>query len=393
MVTLPATVVSGLFVAGLIEAWVRTTWDPRMGTPGLFISDPVRGQRLAPGYTGWFAGVPVRINNLGLRDDHDATLDKQRNTFRVLVLGDSVTFGHGSVHSYPALLEDLLKGWRPDVDFQVWNAAVPGYNTSQELAQLLEIGPSFRPDLVIVGFFENDLIDNRPLETPAWTAQMGGRALAFVQRHVYSIQLYKRVYLTLAWRVSRSTGYQRRLEHLETESALLAGTEPVHEKPEQKLTAYDRLKPEALVGRLCIGGEQPDPKTLSEMQRDPGWVRWVEAVRGFQLLHDEGLYRVVFFLNTVPPACFESSGEYFYEGGSRAVNDLYLSVMRGPTPAVSAFDAFLLRVPSQMPAARGHAIGNSNMTKAETLFEFLRDEILSPLVGQPPFNGANASER
>jgi hypothetical protein len=392
-VTLPATVLSGVLVACLIEAWVRLTWDPHMGTPGLFISDPVRGQRLAPGYTGWFAGVPVRINNLGLRDDHDATLDKRRNTFRVLVLGDSVTFGHGSVHTYPALLEELLKRWRPDVDFQVWNAAVPGYNTSQELAQLLEQGPAFRPDLVIVGFFENDLIDNRPVEMPSWFARASSNVIAFVQRHVYSVQLYKRVYLTLAWRLSRSTGHARRLEHLETESALLAGREPVHERAEQKLTDYDRLPAAALAGRLCIGGERPDPTTLAQMQREPGWVRWVEAVRGFQSLHQEGLYRVVFFLNTVPPACFESSGEYFYEGGSRAVNDLYLSVMRGPTPAVSAFDAFLRRVPSQMPAARGHAIGNSNMTKAEVLFEFLRDEILPPMVGQPPFNGASVSGR
>ena len=29
--------------------------------------------------------------------------------------------------------------------------AVPGYNTSQELSHLEEIGPQFAPDLVIVG--------------------------------------------------------------------------------------------------------------------------------------------------------------------------------------------------------------------------------------------------
>ena len=31
---------------------------------------------------------------------------------------------------------------------------MPGYNTSQELAHLLEVGPRFQPDLVVVGFFE-----------------------------------------------------------------------------------------------------------------------------------------------------------------------------------------------------------------------------------------------
>jgi hypothetical protein len=53
-----------------------------------------------------------------------------------------------------------LEAWRPDIDWQVWNAAVPGYNTSQELAYLLEVGDRFQPDLVVVGFFDNDLSDN-----------------------------------------------------------------------------------------------------------------------------------------------------------------------------------------------------------------------------------------
>ena len=32
-----------------------------------------------------------------------------------------------------------LKAWRGDIGWQVWNAAVPGYNTSQELAHLIEV--------------------------------------------------------------------------------------------------------------------------------------------------------------------------------------------------------------------------------------------------------------
>jgi hypothetical protein len=51
----------------------------------------------------------------------------------------------------------MLRKWRSQTDWQTWNAAVPGYNTSHELAQLREVGPIFKPDLVIVGFFENDL--------------------------------------------------------------------------------------------------------------------------------------------------------------------------------------------------------------------------------------------
>ena len=88
---------------------MRLTWDPHKGRPGFFLSDATRGQRLAAGYDGWFAGVPVHINSLELRDAREYDLAKKPNTFRILVLGDSVTFGHGSVHTYPELLEARLK--------------------------------------------------------------------------------------------------------------------------------------------------------------------------------------------------------------------------------------------------------------------------------------------
>src|SRR5262249_45066251 len=138
------------------------------------------------------------------------------------VLGDSVTFGHGSVyeHTYPYLTEQMLRRWRPDVDWQVWNAGVPGYNTSQELAQLLDVGLRFQPDLVVVGFYENDVIANAPLRTPSLPERTWATLLSAARRHIYSLELYKRMYLTLVWRASASDAYRRRLEHLPTEASL-----------------------------------------------------------------------------------------------------------------------------------------------------------------------------
>jgi Lysophospholipase L1 and related esterases len=194
-ITVPAAIAALLVFAAATEIWVRATWDPRKGTPGFFLSDPSRGQRLAAGYTGWFAGVPVHINHLELRDTREYDLAKGPRTFRILVLGDSVTFGHGSVyeHSYPYLLEQRLKEWNANVDWQVWNAAVPGYNTSQELAHLLEVGPVFKPDLVVVGFFENDLTANVDIVAPTALKRGLSAALSFAGRHVYSLELYKKV--------------------------------------------------------------------------------------------------------------------------------------------------------------------------------------------------------
>src|SRR5207244_7611470 len=119
------------------------------------------GQRLMPGYDGWFAGVPVHTNNLGFRDVRDYALAKGTRVVRIVVLGDSVTYGHGAVYetTYPYLLEQRLKTWRPDIAWQVWNLGVPGYNTSQELAYLLQVGRQYQPHLVIVVPYRIDLAE------------------------------------------------------------------------------------------------------------------------------------------------------------------------------------------------------------------------------------------
>ena len=108
-----ATVVAAVFAAILVEIWVRMSWDDSRGRPGFFLSDPVLGQRLAANYDGWFAGVPAHTNSLGFRDTREYALSKPPGTFRIIVLGDSVTFGHGALFetTYPYLLEQRLREW------------------------------------------------------------------------------------------------------------------------------------------------------------------------------------------------------------------------------------------------------------------------------------------
>jgi GDSL-like Lipase/Acylhydrolase family len=377
--TMPALAIALLAMAIGTELWVRASWDPKQGRPGFFLSDSSRGQRLAAGYDGWFAGVAVHINSLELRDAREYAIAKRPNTFRVLVLGDSVTFGHGSVyeHTYPYLTEQRLHAWRPDVDWQVWNAAVPGYNTSQELAQLLEVGDRYRPDLVVVGFYENDLIGNEAPRAPTLARTIATQTLSTARRHIYSLELYKRVYLSLAWRLSASDEYRRRLQHLGTEELLLKAGD-VAALREQRLTPFERLSDAEVRAINCVYGMKPNPSLIRAMQQDPGYPAWVDAVRAFQRLHREGRYRVVFFVNDVPPVC--PDGDVFYDGGAKAIDDFYLNVMGDGTPAVSTYDAFLHVRPSQMPNARAHAIGNSNVVKGEVLFDFLRDRVLPALV-------------
>jgi hypothetical protein len=377
-ISVPAALGAAVVVVCAIEIWVRATWDPKRGQPGFFLSDATRGQRLAAGYDGWFAGVPVHINSLELRDPREYDLAKRPNTFRILVLGDSVTFGHGSVyeHTYPYLTEQRLKAWRPDVDWQVWNAAVPGYNTSQELAQLLEVGERFQPDLVVVAFFGNDVIDNVAVQPAGRLRTAAMRALSIARRHVYSLELYKKVYLTLVWKVSGSIEQRRRLEHLATEESLLSSVSDVSALPQQQLTPFDRMSDEQVAAIDCVYGMKPNPDTVPAIRREPGFPAWIDAVRGFQRLNREGRYHVVFFANQTPPVC--PDGDVFYDGGTKAVDSFLMSVMEEGTDAISTYDAFLHVHPTQMPNAVGHSLGNSNVVKAEVLFEFLRERVRAP---------------
>jgi hypothetical protein len=375
-ISVPACAGAALIVALGLEVWVRAAWEPRKGTPGFFLTDAARGQRLAANYTGWFAGVPVHINRLELRDPREYDLAKRPNTFRILILGDSVTFGHGSVyeHTYPYLVEQRLEAWRPDVDWQVWNAAVPGYNTSQELAHLLEVGPRFQPDLVVVGFFENDLADNRPVAPPSMVNVAAAAAISFARRHVYSLELYKKAYLQIAWRLNASDEFRRRMQHLATEESLIADVEDATTLKEQALTPYDRLTDGEVRDIDCVYGMKPNPTIIPAIRAEPGFGAWLDAVRGFQRLAEQGTYRILFFVNDVPPIC--PDGDVFYDGGSKTIDDFLVGQMSQGTPAVSCYDEFLHMRPSQMPNARAHAIGNANAVKAQVLFDYLRDRVL-----------------
>lgn len=104
------------------------------------------------------SNTPFATNSFGFRD-HEFSLDKPPGIFRIIVLGDSLTFGWWEQidETYPKVLERLLNEnpLRP-LKFEVYNLGIGGYNSTQELALLRTRALRFRPDLVIVGFCLND---------------------------------------------------------------------------------------------------------------------------------------------------------------------------------------------------------------------------------------------
>ena len=386
LVGIPAALLSAALAVALIEVWVRAGWDDRRGTPGFYVSDAVLGQRLGAGYDGWFAGVPVKINDLGFRDTREYALAKPPGSFRILVLGDSVTFGHGAVYetTYPYLLEQRLKTWRADINWQVWNLGVPGYNTADELAYLKEVGGRYDPDMVVVGFFPNDLSTGLPTRSPGYLRRAASAVRRQLQRHLYSYELYRRALFTVRWRMTASEQDGLFMERLVEADKDLAPAGTTAADADQQITNVDYFDDQAVLAFIC-----PKWKTFdgggglrSRVAAGPDAEAWGSAVRELQQLHRDDHYRVVFFANMAPTKC--DTEDRFHDAGSLADDAAVLDVLGQGTPAVSSTRAFLHYRPSQMPAASGHSLGNANRVKADVLFEFLRDHTLPALLPSAP---------
>ena len=89
--------------------------------------------------------IEYLINSKGLRDS-ETTYEKPEGTFRIVLVGDSHTFGYGVPieKHYSTLLEGYFK------DVEVINMGVDGYGVDQELIYLQFEGFKYEPDLVLV---------------------------------------------------------------------------------------------------------------------------------------------------------------------------------------------------------------------------------------------------
>lgn len=116
--------------------------------------------------TGYFdadGSVSAEVNNLGLRGP-DVVEEKPAGTRRILILGDSFTFGVGvrEEDTFARRLESDLNRDAPQGErIEVINAGVQGYNTRDEVVYLEREWLRLDPDLVIIVFYLNDAYEDR----------------------------------------------------------------------------------------------------------------------------------------------------------------------------------------------------------------------------------------
>lgn len=147
----------------------------------VFPYDAQRGYKLGANVREdtWTGGCTTDAN--GFRRVRAAQMAKTPGVQRLLAIGDSQTFGQGvtDAETWPAQLEALVPGR------EVLNLGVPCYGQDQALLALQADGARFRPDVVLFGFYDNDLdrnmVDVFCYEKPQFVPGSAGQ---FQLRHV-----------------------------------------------------------------------------------------------------------------------------------------------------------------------------------------------------------------
>lgn len=180
---------------------------PHFSAPELYrpSADPRILFEMQPDFDGYSEGTVVRTNSRGLRE-RELLLQPAAGTTRLLFLGDSVTFGSGVLaeEAFPRLLEaglaDAELAATRTRRVETLNAGVVGYNTLQELGRLEGVGLAYHPDVVVLTFVVNDLLesfsifDHQYLPSPPFAAQK-----VWLRKHSHLYRFAQGTY----WRVAQ----------------------------------------------------------------------------------------------------------------------------------------------------------------------------------------------
>ena len=144
-------------VLGLIAAEGTLRQIAPVGdTKGVAFPGSARQYGYPANFVGYAGGVPFRTNSTGFRGREFSEANAAKE-FNVVIVGDSYAFGYGVKYadSFPAIIERKLSSSGTPV--KVFDLAVPGYNTAEELATLQEFAPHLHPDLILLSYHPNDI--------------------------------------------------------------------------------------------------------------------------------------------------------------------------------------------------------------------------------------------
>jgi len=152
--------------------------------------------------------ISVKINSSGYRDE-EVKNPKPSNSYRILAIGDSFTWGLGveAEDSWVEQLQSMLNDSRirnpvfQDKRIEIINTGVGSWNTEVEYAFLKNKGIKLEPDAVILGFLSNDFragnTDFKIDERGFLTTESEGNTLLHLQSLLYEEEASKNIFRKL----------------------------------------------------------------------------------------------------------------------------------------------------------------------------------------------------
>lgn len=159
--------------------WVAEHSDTREIYYEFDVFDPLLGWRSKPNLRDRvaFGNKILNTNSLGLRGDREYDRVTPAGTTRILVLGDSFTFGDevNDSETFCHYLSEMLP------DAEVMNFGMHGYGHDQMLLLYREVGRRYQPDVVVLAFVYSDIYRNllrfRDYAKPRFVLEDGGLRL------------------------------------------------------------------------------------------------------------------------------------------------------------------------------------------------------------------------
>jgi hypothetical protein len=138
--------------------WIKLHREQKDWTGPFAIYHPTRGWALKSGIQDMkvFDGTILNTNSIGLRGNFEYNYERTPGKQRIVVLGDSFTFGAEVPDN--ATYVHYLESHIPNTE--VLNFGAQGYGHDQILLYLKEEGVKYHPDIVILGFTYIDIYRN-----------------------------------------------------------------------------------------------------------------------------------------------------------------------------------------------------------------------------------------
>lgn len=152
-----------VFAILLSEAVLRVVnYRPRVADPEMYVrhDSEIQPYKLRANYEGYYLGRRVEIDSNGHRVVRPGVVspdDANQSKKTVLLIGDSVVFGHG-LGNKETIASQMQRFFnRKDIGYNVDNIGVPGYTSWNEYGAMKEYFEREKPDVVVVIYVSNDI--------------------------------------------------------------------------------------------------------------------------------------------------------------------------------------------------------------------------------------------